>query len=105
MIAECTKTIETRTLSTRYRGEILIVSSKEPEIPPAGYVLAVVTLVDCRPMSVLDEPPAQCRKAPKGIAWVLENIRRIKRPFPVQGELGVFEVDVTGLLEPAKTAF
>jgi hypothetical protein len=86
-----------------YRGEILIVSSRKPDIPPAGYALAVATLVDCRPMSVLDEPAAQCRKIPKAIAWVLENVRRIKKPFPVQGELRVFEVDVTGLLDPAIT--
>ena len=46
-------------------GEILIVSSKEPNIPPAGYALAVATLVDCRPISVLDEPAAQCRKFSK----------------------------------------
>ena len=99
MIAEGAKTIETRTWSTGYRGEILIVSSKEPDIPPAGYALAVATLVDCRPMSVLDEPAAHCRKTPKAIAWVLENGRRIKKPFPVQGELRVFEVNVSGLLE------
>lgn len=99
MIAEGEKTIETRTWSTGYRGEILIVSSKEPDIPPAGYALAVATLVDCRPMSVLDEPAAQCRKTPKAIAWILENVRRIKKPFPVQGELRVFEVNVSGLLE------
>jgi len=54
-------------------------------------------------MSVLDEPAAQCRKIPKAIAWGLENVRRIKKPFPVQGELRVSEVDVTGLLDPAIT--
>jgi hypothetical protein len=54
-------------------------------------------------MSVLDEPAAQCRKTPKAIAWELENVRRIKKPFPVQGELRVFEADVTGLLDPAIT--
>lgn len=99
MIAAGEKTIETRTWSTDYRGEILIVSSRDPDIPPAGYALAVATLVDCRPMSVLDEPAAQCRKYPKAVAWVLENVRRVKKPFPVQGELGVFDVDVTGVLD------
>jgi hypothetical protein len=103
MIAAGEKTIETRTWATEFRGEILIVSSRKPDIPPAGYALAVATLVDCRPMSVLDEPAAQCRKTPKAVAWVLENVRRIKVPFPVQGELGVFDVDVTGLLEVSDT--
>ena len=63
----------------------------------------VATLVECRPMSVLDEPAARCRKTPKAVAWVLENIRCIKKPFPVQGELGVFEVDETGLLDLAES--
>ena len=54
-------------------------------------------------MSVLDEPAARCRKTPKAVAWVLENIRCIKKPFPVQGELGVFEVDETGLLDLAES--
>jgi hypothetical protein len=99
MISSGEKTIETRTWSTPHRGEILIVSSKKPDIPPAGYALAVATLVECRPMSVLDEPAAQCRKSPNAVAWVFENVRRLKKPFPVQGELGLFDVDVTGLIE------
>jgi hypothetical protein len=101
MIATGEKTIETRTWLTDYRGQILIVSTKKPDIHPAGYALAVATLVDCRPMSVLDEPAAQCRRTPKAIAWVLENVRRIEKPFPVQGELGLFDVDITGLLDLA----
>ena len=101
LIAQGDKTIETRTWATDYRGEILIVSSRDPDIPPAGYALAVATLVDCRPMSVLDEPAARCRKYPKAVAWVLENVRPFKRPFPVQGQLKVFEVDVSGVAELA----
>jgi hypothetical protein len=101
MIAKGEKTIETRPWSTDYRGEILIVSSRDPDIPPAGYALAVATLVDCRPMSVLDEPDAQCRKYPKAVSWVLENVQRIKKPFQVQGQLGVFEVDISGIAELA----
>lgn len=104
MIAAGEKTIETRTWSTQYRGEILIVSSKKPDIPPAGYALAVATLVECRPMSVLDEPAAQCRKTPNAVAWVLVNVRRLKTPFPVQGELGVFEVDMPALTELVEQA-
>jgi len=42
------KTIETRTLTMDYRGEILIVSSKSPEIRPARYALAIARLVECR---------------------------------------------------------
>ena len=101
MIAEGEKTIETRTWATDYRGEILIVSARDPDIPPAGVVLAVATLVDCRPMSVLDEPAARCRKYVKAVAWVLEKVRPIKKPFPVKGQLKVFDVDVSGIEELA----
>lgn len=68
MIADGEKTIETRIWSTDYRGKILIVSAREPNIPPTGCAVAVATLVDCRPMSVLDEPAACCRKYPKAHA-------------------------------------
>jgi len=101
MIAEGEKTIETRTWSTNYRGEILIVSARDPDIPPAGCAVAVATLADCRRMSVLDEPAACCRKYPDAYAWVLENVRRIKKPFPVQGQLRLFEADVPEILELA----
>jgi hypothetical protein len=101
MIAQGEKTIETRTWATDYRGDILIVSARLPDIPPAGCAVAVATLVDCRPMSVLDEPAACCRKHPGAYAWMLENVRRIKNPFPVQGQLRLFEADVSGITELA----
>ena len=93
MIASGEKTIETRKWKTAYRGRLLLCSAKEPDIAPAGCAVAVATLVDCRPMSVLDEPQAQCRKYDGAFAWVLEDVRRIK-PFPVRGELRLFEVAV-----------
>lgn len=58
LIALEKKTLETRTWSTKYRGPLLIVSSKKPNIPPAGYAVAVVDLVHCRPMTVDDEEAA-----------------------------------------------
>jgi hypothetical protein len=39
MIISGEKTIETRTWSTDFRGDLLIVSSKTPAIAPAGYAL------------------------------------------------------------------
>ncbi|HLD96464.1 MAG TPA: ASCH domain-containing protein [Patescibacteria group bacterium] len=91
-IASGEKTIETRKWSTKYRGDLLIVSSKSPNIPPAGQALAVVELVDCRPMVKADERAAMCEVYPKAQSWVLKNIRRIK-PFPVKGQLNLYEVD------------
>jgi hypothetical protein len=93
LIASGEKTIETRKWKTEYRGRLLLCSAKEPDIEPAGCAVAVATLVDCRPMSVLDEPQARCRKYDGAFAWVFDEIQRIK-PFPVRGELKVFEVAV-----------
>ena len=93
LIASGGKTIETRTWKTDYRGPLLICSSKSPDIHPAGQALAIATLTDCRPMSVLDEAAAQCRKYDGAFAWVLADVRKISA-FPVRGQIGLFDVDV-----------
>lgn len=90
MIASGAKTIETRTWATPYRGRLLILSSKSPNIPPAGCAVAVAVLTDCRPMTRQDERAACCRVYPGAHAWVLAEIRRIE-PVPVRGALGVFD--------------
>lgn len=92
MVASGEKTIETRRWQTHYRGDILIVSSKLPRIEPAGYALAIVRLVNCRPMTLEHEAAACCPIYPGGYAWLLSDIRRIK-PFPVKGTLGLYDVD------------
>jgi hypothetical protein len=91
LVASGEKTIETRKWPADYRGPLLIVSSKSPDIPPAGYALAIATLVDCRPMTPADESAAKCRFYQGAYAWVLSDIRRVK-PFPVRGQLGIYEV-------------
>src|ERR1017187_2262128 len=93
LIASGQKTIETREWSTPYRGQILLVSSKIPKIEPAGCAVAVANLVDCRVMTKVDEDAAQCSIYPNAFAWVLQNVRAIE-PFPVKGQLGLYEVDV-----------
>lgn len=92
MIASGEKTIETRTWSTDYRGSLLIVSSKTPRIEPIGCALATGKLIDCRPMIKNDEEEACCELYPGAYAWVLTNIRRIN-PFPINGKLGLYDVD------------
>lgn len=92
MIVAGEKTIETRTWCTDYRGLLLIVSSKAPRIEPAGYALAIGKLIDCRPMTKIDEEEACCEIYPSAYAWVLTNIKRIE-PFPVKGKLGLYEVN------------
>ena len=99
-IASGQKTIETRKWATKYRGKILIVSSKTPNIPPAGYAVAVAEIVDCRPMVKADEKAAMCEVYPRAHSWFLKNIQRIE-PFPVKGRLNIYEVNY-GKAENAK---
>ena len=93
LIAPGDKTIEVRSRPTKYRGPLLIVSAKRPAVPPAGCALAVVNLVDCRPMTEADEPAAMAKREPDQWAWVLTDIRRIE-PRPFRGQLGLFEAPI-----------
>lgn len=105
LIASGRKTIETRTWRTNYRGVILICSSKQPDTPlPAGYIVAMAELADCRVLSLRDEKAACCDCSFGGYAWVLQNIQRVK-PVPIKGELGIFEVDIEPpVIEPVDKA-
>lgn len=91
LVASGKKTIETRKWPTKYRGDLLIVSSQNPKIPPAGYALAIVEVVGCRPMTKSDEQAACCKLYKGAWAWELINIRPIM-PFPVKGQLSFYEV-------------
>ena len=93
MIASGEKTIETRRWPTDYRGPLLIVSSKSPNIPPTGCAVALATLRDCRRMTKADESAARCQLYAGAYAWVLQDVRPLK-PFPVRGQLGIYEVAV-----------
>ena len=97
------KTIETRFWSTNYRGPLLICSSKGKiyeGVPHAGLfnlklhfgmALATVELIDCRRMRKEDEVAAMISYHKSLYAWVLSNIKKID-PFPVKGQLKLFEV-------------
>ena len=93
-IAAGEKTIETRTWYTEYRGDLLICSSKRPNIEPAGYALAIVELYDCRPMVAADETAACCEIYPGAWSWLIRNVRRLDNPFPVKGRLGIFKLEI-----------
>lgn len=73
---------EYRSWPTRHRGDLLIVSSAQPQIGdlPCGQALAIVSVVDCR-------------RTETGYAWTLDNVRPII-PFPVRGQLGFYDVQV-----------
>jgi hypothetical protein len=93
LIASGEKTIETRLWATDYRGPLVIVSSKTPNIHPAGCALAVAELVDCRPMTTADEVAARCGRYPGAYSWVLRNVKRIPI-FAVRGKLGLYDVEL-----------
>lgn len=98
LIASGQKTIETRTWGTAHRGPLLIVSSKDPDIPPAGAAIALVDLVDCHPMTPEDETAAQCPPYPGAWAWVFDNIVAIKDPIPMTGARKLFDAQVPASL-------
>jgi hypothetical protein len=95
MIASSQKTIETRTWSTNYRGDLLICSSKKPRIEPAGFALCIVELYDCRLMRIEDQESACCSIYQGAYSWFLRNIRKLLNPFPVKGALSIYEVDIS----------
>ena len=102
MIAAREKTIEVRTWRTHYRGELGIVSSRRPHIPPAGFLLAVAVLRDCSPMTLGDEAAARCPLYPGAWSWILGDIRPVL-PVAVRGQLGLYErsfEDVDLIFEP-----
>ncbi len=94
LIAEGKKTIETRTRRTLYRGPLLIVASARPKgLGPVGCAMAMVDVVDCRPMTAADEPAACCPVYKGAWAWVLANVRPVP-PTAVKGRLGVYRVEM-----------
>lgn len=94
LIVSGDKTVETRTWRTNHRGLILLVGSKQPPGPSAGLAVCIAKLVHCRPMTKADEVNARCSLYPGAISWMLEDVKTIPQPFPVKGQLKLYEVDV-----------
>ena len=94
MIAQGTKTIETRFWPTKHRGDLLIVSTLKPEIKGflCGHALCIVNLVNCRKMIASDAAAARCPWCVDLYSWVLMDIRKVE-PFEVKGRQGFYEVD------------
>lgn len=90
LIASGKKSIETRNWNTNYRGELLIASSKKPDVYPTGRIVALVTLIDCRDMRLEDEDFACCQYRDGLKAWVLDDIKPV-RSIPIKGQLGIYE--------------
>lgn len=85
------KTVECRSWTTNYRGDILICSTAKKEkgtIP--GHALGVVTLQDIVPFERKHLKGAMMDECyPGDYAWILTNPRVIK-PFPIKGKLSLW---------------
>lgn len=105
LIARGRKTLEIRSWSTDYRGELLIVASKSPPVVNGwprelhtgnllrGCAVCLVELVGVRPMceGEKDERAAWCDYDEGALAWVLANPRRVT-PVLLRGKLRLFDV-------------
>ena len=94
LIARGEKTIEVRGKATKHRGPLLIVSCKSPAVWKTGCAVAVVDLVDCRPMTKADADAAVRERRRGDQAWVLANPRRVEPPLPIKGQQGIYNVDL-----------
>lgn len=129
------KTIETRSWETLYRGPLAIQASKrftgeqamlmrtepfaahfpDPSIvtETLGKIVCIVDLVGCKRTEDLvrtELPPFEIYAGDFGVrrfGWVTRDHRRLKRPIPIIGKQGLFNVDLvycdscdgTGLME------
>lgn len=99
LIASGQKIVETRKWTTKYRGRILICSSKRPAAAglnlidyPLGVAMCTINLVDIREMLKSDEEMACCDYYEDAYAWCLLDVCKVE-PIPIRGKLQLFNVD------------
>jgi hypothetical protein len=95
------KSIEVRSKYTNYRGDLLICSSKNPDLPgyENGVTLGLVELYDIKPVSEFTPfdwaqtriPPEKRKAITKGYGWLMRNPRRVIE-FSVKGQLGIYNL-------------
>lgn len=126
LVAAGLKPIETRPTRIHYRGPLVICAAQKIDrdaeaaindrltpancdalarldvstLGPLGVALALVDVVDCRPLMPEDEPLSWAY-GPSRWAWMLENIRPL-RPFPVRGHQGRFAVSKKMVMEAVR---
>lgn len=98
------KTIEVRSKTTNYRGDIMVCSSANPIIPGlgSGVTLGLVELYDIKPVEDFTAEdwentriPLEKRKTiTKGYGWLMRNPRRVIE-FPIKGQLGIYNLVYT----------
>lgn len=104
MLIDGGKTIEVRSWSTDYRGELLICASASPKdffwhheaanvdrLLPAGCILGIVNLIDVRKMTPKDNRASIGSYIPGAYAWVVETVCSC-RPDKIIGKLRLFDV-------------
>jgi len=92
LIANGEKTLEIRDWTTPYRGEIIICSSKSPNIYPTGVQLCSVELYDIQPMKPEDTQKAQFPYKKNLYSWYIRNVKQFKNLKPIKGTLGLFDI-------------
>jgi len=104
LIASGKKTIETRRWATRYRGDLLIVSTRKPVVDglPCGKALCIAEVFDCVPMQPAHEAQACCKWYSGAWAWLLRDIRSIE-PFGVKGGRGFYDIKIPAAVAIAGT--
>lgn len=103
-IAHLGKRIENRTWSTRYRGPLLIHASStfvrsefdeladilgyrvEPHECASGAIIAIANLLNCVPIERVKHDPW----AIGPIAWILDDVRVLRKPVRAHGKLGLW---------------
>lgn len=93
-VADGSKTLETRTWYTHYRGDLLICSALKGQGEPKGVAVCLVELADIWPMRKEDEQAARVKWGSGLYAWELTNRRVLGSPFPVKGKLGLFNIEI-----------
>lgn len=128
MICDGLKSLEIRSRKTNYRGKLIICSSQsihdglclpneEIEFRSAkkyykqltnlymipsfrvGHAICIVDLVNCRKMenTLEDKLAARHEYVKDAYVYEFQNVHRFN-PFPVRGQLGIFNVDVPDYL-------
>src|SRR3972149_9403848 len=95
LVASGKKTTETRKWTTKYRGDLVICSSKNPNIHPAGYALCIAELYHIEPMKKRHEHKACIKVYPVAYSWFLRNIRPMRKPVLVKERLGIFTLELS----------
>lgn len=98
MIADGRKRLEIRSWEIAPIKNVLVCSTKNPNIYLAGYALCLVDFIKCRKFLPKDEEKACISFLPELFpnnlhAWEIENVRTFP-PFRVSGQQKIFKVRI-----------